>query len=381
MCIIAYKPKGNPFPTEEQFKNMFLANDDGAGVGWNDGKKVFWKKGFMTIDDFLKYDTDAPYRQFDCDVVYHFRIGTSGGNRPDTCHPFPISEIDESLVAVEGEGIIPLLFHNGIVSNAQRDSKTSDTQQFIIDILSDKHIYQGILEGDMKVLNAIMAIAPASKFIILLPDNIYILNDKAGTEEGGIWYSNTTFRTRSYTTVYPYGSSQWASQYEGQEGTEEKSFTNPKRNYSSGNIPAHKSISELESEQGTVRLADGKKILAPYYHRQRLEQVFQGKEVEQLDEAILIISKFGFVTLSKVGTEEKTEILYNAPHQFSKFEGSDLDIINDMVAEYGVLIYFDEGNKLETAVMGEGKLTIKLTGSATDLAEEEVLYTWKKPTN
>ena len=380
MCIIAFKPKGNPFPTTEQFKNMFLANDDGAGVGWNDGKKVYWKKGFMTIDDFLTFDTNAPYRQFDCDVVFHFRIGTSGGNRPDTCHPFPISDSDELLVAVEGEGTIPLLFHNGIVSNVQRDTQTSDTQQFIIDILSDKYIYQGIIESDEKILHAIMSIAPSSKFAILYPDTVTILNDKAGTEEGGIWYSNTTFRPRSYTTNYSYGP-QWGREYEEGEWTD-KCTTSPKqRIQSTGTSAPHKTISELEAEQGTVRLADGKKILAPYYHRSRLEQVFQGKEVETLDEAILVISKFGFVTLNKVGDGEKVSVLYNAPHQFSKFEGSDLDIINDMIAEYGVLIYFSDNNQLDTVVMGQGKLTIKLTGSATDLAEEKVLYTWKKSIN
>ena len=40
MCVIALSPKGNDLPTEEQIRQMFNKNDDGAGYAWDDGKKV-----------------------------------------------------------------------------------------------------------------------------------------------------------------------------------------------------------------------------------------------------------------------------------------------------------------------------------------------------
>ena len=135
MCVIAFSPKGNDMPTEEQIKQMFKKNPDGAGFAYEEGNKVKFKKGFMNVDDLL--EELGPLENWkDKNIAMHFRIGTAGKNDQKTTHPFPISSNFGDLRKLEGEG--PVLFHNGVISGLGGliDPLASDTQDFVSGVAS-----------------------------------------------------------------------------------------------------------------------------------------------------------------------------------------------------------------------------------------------------
>ena len=84
MCIIVAKEKGVEAPSFDTLKTCFVNNPDGAGFMYlNKNNKVQIYKGFMKFED-LKAKLESVYNELgntkDIPFVYHFRIGTSGGN-------------------------------------------------------------------------------------------------------------------------------------------------------------------------------------------------------------------------------------------------------------------------------------------------------------
>ena len=54
MCVIAVSAAGVNAPTEQNLKDMFDYNDDGAGISFVLDKRVYTYKGLMTWLDFEK---------------------------------------------------------------------------------------------------------------------------------------------------------------------------------------------------------------------------------------------------------------------------------------------------------------------------------------
>lgn len=138
MCVILYSPKGIDIPKKNTFLNMWKANHDGAGFAYADGEKVIVRKGFMTFEDFWKAFTSTKKSVggfTDKNLVCHFRIGTSGKNNAETCHPYPISAKKSELKATSYETDIAVA-HNGIIQGYGRlDAGMNDTQSFIKRVL------------------------------------------------------------------------------------------------------------------------------------------------------------------------------------------------------------------------------------------------------
>ena len=55
MCIIIAKDKIGRLPKEEELKQAFDYNDDGAGFMYVENGKVVIDKGYMTYDSFIKH--------------------------------------------------------------------------------------------------------------------------------------------------------------------------------------------------------------------------------------------------------------------------------------------------------------------------------------
>ena len=108
MCIIIYKPKGTEMPSEDVLLTCFENNPHGAGVSYSAKDGVVFIKGLMTYKSF-KSTIDAISNKNSRDIVMHFRITTSGGTRPDMCHPFNIGE----MVSPHKSDCV--LHHNGIL--------------------------------------------------------------------------------------------------------------------------------------------------------------------------------------------------------------------------------------------------------------------------
>lgn len=204
MCVIAFSPKGVDAPTEQQIRDMFMANPDGAGYAYN-GKngKVYYKKGFMKVEDLLK-DLQPLKRWKNKNLAIHFRIGTAGRNDAETCHPFKISSRFNELRETRGTG--PVLFHNGILSNGgELDANSSDTQDFVAAFapLLKKYNKSKVRDKWME------EITKNNRVLIMYDKNKYKLYGK-WEKDGDIVVSNLNYKWDNWAKkyeekYYPYG--------------------------------------------------------------------------------------------------------------------------------------------------------------------------------
>lgn len=153
MCVISLSPVGVNAPTEQNLKDMFKHNDDGAGISFVLDKAVYTYKGLMKWSDFektyalIEKKLRTAGKTFkDVPIMYHFRIGTHGPNSEALTHPFPISNQFKHLTALEYKADI-VMAHNGIIHSVVPRAGWSDTQQYISDIImplikTDRHFYK-----------------------------------------------------------------------------------------------------------------------------------------------------------------------------------------------------------------------------------------------
>lgn len=133
MCIICVKNKGVEVPTKDVIANMFDNNPDGAGFAYCVNNTVHIRKGLMSLQAFNSA-LDAVYRRLgdkvlDTAFIYHFRITTSGGTRPQMCHPFPLSSDTGMLCKTRCVSDVAVA-HNGMI-DIGIDEGLSDTATYI----------------------------------------------------------------------------------------------------------------------------------------------------------------------------------------------------------------------------------------------------------
>ena len=138
MCVIAIKPQGAKMPNEENIKDMFDRNEDGAGFMYAMDGEVNIEKGFMTLRDFNNALAHAEkvimakgYTVEELPFILHFRITTHGGTNPANTHPFPVSPNIKTLQALDVVTNLGMV-HNGIIRNTPRSQKISDTMEYIL---------------------------------------------------------------------------------------------------------------------------------------------------------------------------------------------------------------------------------------------------------
>lgn len=190
MCIIVAKPAGIQCPSLETLETCFNANPDGAGLMWADGDQVRIIKGFMEFDEFastLKALGDVT----NTGLVMHFRITTHGGTRPECCHPFPLTDDDTALRALDI--CAPLgVAHNGVIHGQATDATTSDTMAYIRDVLAPLQRMTGDLLASDDAMTVVESTV-GSKLAFLEPDGaITTVGDFI--EENGVFFSNSSFK-------------------------------------------------------------------------------------------------------------------------------------------------------------------------------------------
>ena len=214
MCVIATSPIGVDAPTEQNLKDMFNHNDDGAGISYVLNNAVYTFKGLMKWEDFEKTYAliekkikSAGKTLKDIAIMYHFRIGTHGPNSEQLTHPFPISNQFKHLSALEYKADI-VMAHNGIINSVSPRTGWSDTQQYISDIVMPLIKSDRVFYKNKHLQELLRNTNNGSRFAFLNNDGEFtyigewVQSDKP--EFKGIMYSNLNHEyTYTYGHYYP----------------------------------------------------------------------------------------------------------------------------------------------------------------------------------
>lgn len=205
MCIAIYKPENADFPAKKTLQRCFENNPDGAGYMFAHRNTVHIRKGFSTFKAFWRdlrtireKVTDAPA------FVLHFRISTQAGVRADCTHPFPLSREMDDLRALHATADIGIA-HNGIITlTSYGYNKTitySDTMEFITDyaarLIKSREWYK---DEDTRALVENLA---GSRLAILDGGGHCTLLGNGWKEDGGIWYSNDSYKPKPAKPATP----------------------------------------------------------------------------------------------------------------------------------------------------------------------------------
>lgn len=193
MCIIAIKDYNIPAPSKDIVTACFRANPDGAGVAiLRPGADVVEiSKGFMGVDDYFDFITSAV--QLEDYAVYHFRIATSGGKRPELTHPFPVSDNAADLMRLQTRTRFAFI-HNGILGKGKNG--LSDTQLYV----KNKLFPLRYSLHRANIQDKINTDTRGSRTVTIDAQTGLILKTGAWITDNdtGLVFSNTSYRDESY---------------------------------------------------------------------------------------------------------------------------------------------------------------------------------------
>ena len=206
MCNIAVSKIGSKQPTIDQLHTMFVNNPHGAGYMYARNGRVNLHKGFMDWKDFERAVKAEKFTENDA-VVYHFRISTQAGICPTMTHPFPLTSRLEMCEKFDLKCDIGIA-HNGIVrmTSDSKEKRFSDTALFITEYMT-KLIRNRDDLSDWAILD----------MIDHLTNSKWALMDKFGNiatvgnfvKDGGILFSNSTYKPYPKTTIKPPKNFSW----------------------------------------------------------------------------------------------------------------------------------------------------------------------------
>lgn len=183
MCLLTVMQPGST-PTREQLLRAACNNPHGFGYAIMFDDRIVTSRGMdaeEVIDRFLAIRERCP----DTWAMFHHRYTTHGDTNKSNCHPFRVGGDDQIVLA--HNGIIPIDIPSG--------DKRSDTRIFAEDELP--HFLEWL--DDEQGFEALEDYVGWSKVCIFsisdkLQNNIYILNEQSGTWDGGIWWSNDSYK-------------------------------------------------------------------------------------------------------------------------------------------------------------------------------------------
>ena len=179
MCIaIVKKPEG--IITDDELRNCFKNNPNGAGIAYIKDNQLYVIKGIFNENEFVttvrkaESETDKP-------MLIHCRISTSGLIDVDNSHPHVVNDST-------------VLIHNGILDiDVPKNSNKSDTVLYIENNLKDLPI--DFIYNDFIMRLIEKDIGKTNKFCFLNTNGDYkILNEREGYWKQGVWFSNTTYK-------------------------------------------------------------------------------------------------------------------------------------------------------------------------------------------
>lgn len=199
MCVICVSNAGVDQPTEGAMARMFQTNPHGAGYMTARNGRVEISKGFLTWDDFIHAVRYEHFTAAD-PVVYHFRISTQAGTGAAMTHPFPLTNHIEQCKMLDAACPIGVA-HNGVIrlTSDPREKEYSDTAHYIAEFLC--HLVR--TPEDLREPSILSAIerTTQSKWAIM-DGGGYIATVGDFLEDGGLLYSNATYRPASRCTHF-----------------------------------------------------------------------------------------------------------------------------------------------------------------------------------
>ena len=128
MCVCALQTKEQKNFTFDEINNMMLTNPHGAGLMWNDGKSIKYRKGYFDAKKF--YDDYVAIRALPTtrEIAVHARIGTGSNIDIANCHPFPITSVNKRLKAKQGSCDVGVMMNGIIGASTKLDFKSANKQ-------------------------------------------------------------------------------------------------------------------------------------------------------------------------------------------------------------------------------------------------------------
>ena len=200
MCLLTYMPDTVTLSYERASKSA-INNPDGFGFAIHTGKTILTDHDMDFNKLWDRFDTARKVQPGP--ALFHFRIATHGEIDTSNCHPFYIGDRTDSVVA--HNGMLPIAVPHG--------EPRSDTRLFAelvlpscggVPRLDDLEFYRELSEWSTGSKLVILTTDPDAKY------DAYIVNEKAGHWDAGVWWSNSSYvpyTYKPYSHMYgPYSS-------------------------------------------------------------------------------------------------------------------------------------------------------------------------------
>ena len=188
MCVIIYVPKESSISIDE-IKSAWTTNPDGAGYSIQKDGKVFFKRGFMSLNQYIN-EIEPLIGVYN--LLLHFRISTSKAVNKMQTHPYKKGNV----TITEGSTKRPVICMNGIISGQREYKNCNDTMSYIID---HQEAFANINQDILNIIEE----ATGAKWAVMLPDKT-LVSSKFTVKEGR-YYSNTNHLWRNYYYNYNTG--------------------------------------------------------------------------------------------------------------------------------------------------------------------------------
>ena len=211
MCVMCVGLDAETRPTRAELVTSCTANPDGFGWGvvfQGDSSRQIISGHSMDSETAIDSYFDALDALSDRVLghLFHARIATRGAVALTGCHPFWTHDGSKSLLA-----------HNGMLDlSIPKDDPRVDSQVFAEDVLTQFGGVAGLSEGyAWDILNGYVE-GQRSKVVILntvhesLP--VIILGESLGhwDKQSGLWWSNYSYCTKTYTPTKYVGAGGWS---------------------------------------------------------------------------------------------------------------------------------------------------------------------------
>lgn len=188
MCVIIYVPKESSINNEE-LKEAWTVNPDGAGFAIQKDGKVVFERGFMDYQEFEDRVQELIGRY---NLLLHFRISTSKQVNKVQTHPYKKGNV----TITSGETDKPVICMNGIISGQKEYLNCNDTMSYIID---HQEAFANINQDIINIIEK----ATGAKWAVMTPDKVYLSSQFE--EEEGKFYSNKNHLWVGYYYTYSNG--------------------------------------------------------------------------------------------------------------------------------------------------------------------------------